>query len=117
LNVHIRHHKRRFDCSRCARYRPIHLEAEEAVEEGIRCGEFLHALFFGLPEEWEMEEDTSGTVYVKVPLDLIQRFQRALFVFVGNTKSLIDAGNRLAQLGDDLKCRIAAKEEDQQLEP
>ena len=31
LSVHVRCGKGRFDCSRCARYRPIHLEAEGDV--------------------------------------------------------------------------------------
>ena len=119
LDMHVRCGKRRFTCIRCARYRPIHLEAEEAIEDALNCAELLHALFFGLPEEeeWTLTQDIKGTVYVRVPLDLIRSFQNALFLFAGNAQVMINIGNQLSQLGDDLGSRISAREEGESLEP
>jgi hypothetical protein len=118
LNGHIRHNKPRFDCSRCARYRHLHLQPEEIFEDAPNCSQFLHELFFGnYSEEWELKQVRQGTVYVRVPLSLIQSFQNALFIFAAPTKALINIGNRIAQIADDLKCRIAAKGDDEQLEP
>ena len=116
LSVHVRCGKGRFDCSRCVRYRPIHLEAEEVIEDALNCAEFLNALFFGkLPEEGEVEKADQD--YVKIPLDLIRSFQNVLFLFAGNAQAMINIGNRISQLGDDLKYRISAKGDDEQLEP
>ena len=115
LNVHIKHHKRRFDCSRCARYRPIHLEAEEVIEDALNCAHFLHELFFGdYSEEWEMEKVDQD--YVKVPLELIRSFQNVLFLFAGNAQAMLNIGKKISQLGDDLKSRISAGEDNELIE-
>jgi len=119
LHLHARLDKQWFSCGGCRQYKPLYLDPEDIIEEALNVGEFLHALFFGLPEEeeWTLTQDTKGTVYVKVPLDLIRSFQNALFLFAGNAQAMINIGNQLIQLGDDLKQRITAGEEDEILEP
>ena len=118
LDMHVRCSKRKFTCAGCQRYKPIHLEAEEVIEDALNCAEFLNALFFrDLSEEWEMAKDTQSQEFVRVPLDLIRSFQNALFLFVGNAQAIINIGNQLAQLGDNLGNRISAREEDESLEP
>jgi len=119
LHLHARLNKQWFSCGGCRQYKPLYLDPEDIIEEALNVGEFLHALFFGLPEEEErtLTHDTDDTVYVKVPLDLIRSFQNALFLFAGNAQVMINIGNQLSQLGDDLGSRISAREEGESLEP
>ena len=115
LSVHVRCGKGRFDCSRCVRYRPLHLEVEEVIEDALNCAEFLNALFFGkLPEEGEMEKVDQD--YVKVPLELIRSFQNVLFLFAGNAQAMLNIGKKISQLGDDLKSRIPEGEQNDLIE-
>jgi hypothetical protein len=117
LDVHVRYCKRKFTCLRCKRYKPIHLEAEEVIEDALNCAQFLHALFFGkLSEEGEVEKDTEGLDYVRIPLNLIRSFQNALFLFAGNAQALINIGNQMSKLGDDLKSRIPEGEQNDLIE-
>jgi hypothetical protein len=77
LDVHVRYCKRKFTCLRCKRYKPIHIEAEEVVEEAVRCGEFLHALFFGVdpyPRGDGMRRKIPEQEMVTVPAHLVKGF-------------------------------------------
>jgi hypothetical protein len=103
LSIHVRHNKRRFNCSRCVRYRPIHLTPEEVVEEGIKCGEFLNALFFGVDpyaEKEEMKKQFSDDEMVLVPA----RFLRGLmFSFTQGMSYFAGTSNLIQKLDGILK--------------
>jgi len=106
LDVHVRCSKRKFTCIGCKRYRPIHLEAEEAIEDGVRCGEFLNALFFGLHEEEEMpkklQPHDSPSEFVSVPVNLL----RSLLYSLNSGIEFLQSSYNLAQrLNEVLKQR------------
>ena len=111
LHLHARLVKRFFSCAGCRQYKPLQLDPEDVVDEIFNVAAFMRALFLGVEEEEsEMEKGTEGAVYVKVPLEIIRSFQHALFLFAENAQAVINLGNRMAQIGDDLKQRITAGE-------
>lgn len=98
LNVHIRHNKRRFTCVSCRQYRPLYFTPEEIVEEAVKCGEFLNALFFGVDPYHnekgiqEMKRNLSDDEMVAVPARLLKglvfSFTQGMHYFAG-TSNLI----------------------------
>ena len=103
LDIHVRYEKTRFSCARCVRYRPIHLEVEDIVEEAVRCGEFLRALFFGLPEE-EMPRriQEAPSEFVSVPVHLLRGL---IYSFYQGMESLQSSYNITIKLEEVLKQR------------
>ena len=103
LDIHVRYGKRRFTCIACKRYKPIHLTPEEVVEEGIKCGEFLNALFFGVdPYEvrGEMKKKLSDDEVVLVPArilkGLVVSFAQGMNYFTG-TSNLIEELSKILE--------------------
>ena len=100
LDVHVWHSKRKFTCIGCARYRPIHLDAETAVEDGISCGHFLHALFFGVDYEVTTLKKKEDQESVVVPVRLLRGL---LYSFSMGMTYLKSTSNIAAQLESILK--------------
>ena len=95
LSIHVRCGKYKFSCFGCTRYTPIHFTPEEAVEEGIKAGQFLNALFFGVDpyERDEMKKTFSDDEMVLVPArflkGIIFSFAQGMSYFAG-TSNLIE---------------------------
>ena len=102
LSIHVRCGKYKFSCFGCTRYTPIHFTPEEAVEEGIKAGEFLNALFFGVDryERDEMKKTFSDDEMVLVPARFLKGI---IFSFAQGMSYFAGTSNLIQKINDILK--------------
>ena len=107
LALHARLGKYKFSCAACQRYKPIHLETEDIVEEGVRCGELLNALFFGVDcqetkARGKVKRSFSDDELVAVPArllrGLVSSFSHGMYSF-GRTSILIKKLDEILKQG------------------
>ena len=107
LDMHLRCSKRKFTCAGCQRYKPIHLETEDIVEDGVRCGELLNALFFGVDcqetkARGKVKRSFSDDELVAVPArllrGLVSSFSNGMYSF-GGTSILIKKLDEILKQG------------------
>ena len=103
LHLHARLDKQWFSCAGCRQYKPLYLDPEDIIEEALNVGEFLHALFFGLPEEEEMlKKLQEPSEFVSVPVDLLRGLIHSLYK---GMESFQSSYNLAAKLNEVLKHR------------
>ncbi len=104
LDIHVRYGKRRFACVNCKRYKPLHFTAAEIIEEAVKCGEFLHELFFGTDpyEGYKMRKQFSDDEMLQVPVwvlrGIMSSFTQGMHHFAG-TSNLIQKINDILKQG------------------